>query len=69
MTQTNTQARLHEHAGRVALLLSDDKGNYASNTLYLSSELAEKLAHELLIAARQIRNGYHFASVGINREI
>lgn len=68
MTQTNTQARLHEHAGRVALLLSDDKGRYPCETLYLSTDLARKLANALAFAADQIGQGYHFPTTGINRE-
>lgn len=62
--QTQTTARIHEHAGRVAILI----GN-ATSTLYLSPDLADQLGEELQLAAMQIRNGYHYATKGINREI
>lgn len=67
---TMTQARVHEHAGRVAILLSDDVGEYGhKNTLYLSPDLAAQLAQVLQSASVQVRNGYHFPSTGINREV
>lgn len=60
---TQTTARIHEHAGRVAI------GLEGLPTFYLSTDLALQLSKELKIAATQIRNGYHYQSTGINREV
>lgn len=55
MLNTHNNASVHVHAGRVAFLVGDSK-----ETLYITKEL--------LLAARQINNGYHYPSTGINRE-
>lgn len=68
MANTMTQARLHEHMGRIALLLSDDSGEYGGPTLYLTPALAAKLSEALKTASVQVSNGYHFETVAINRE-
>lgn len=55
-TSTLNKARLHEHAGRIAL-------NFEGfPTVYLSPELALKMAQELNIAGVQVRNGYHYST-------
>lgn len=57
--ETLSGARVHEHAGRVAVRI----GN--SETLYLSPDLARKLGAELKLAAQRIKNGYHYPSTEI----
>mgnify|MGYP000927571430 CR=1 FL=1 len=61
--KTHETARLHEHAGRIAIWIGDTKG-----TVYISTALAEKLAKELALAANQIKNGNHYPVTEINRE-
>lgn len=53
---THTSARIHEHAGRIAIHLE------GVETLYLSVQLAKALATELEIASLQIKNGYHYST-------
>lgn len=65
---TFTQARLHEHAGRVAMSFTNEIGESLGQTVYITTELAAKLAKGLDFAAQQISNGYHFPTTGINRE-
>lgn len=52
-------ARLHEHAGRVAIRLGEQP------TVYMTWMLAEKLAEELKLAAAQIKNANHYPTTEI----
>lgn len=60
MAKTLMKARLHEHSGRIAIHLED------APTVYLAPELAGELAEVLALAAKQIRNGYHFPTTEID---
>ena len=57
--ETLTKARVHEHAGRVAVLI----GN--TQTIYISTNLAFALGKQLTLAAKQIDQGYHYPSTEI----
>jgi len=60
MAEAQTTARLHQHAGRVALRIGEGK------TQYLNWYLAEQLAEELKLAAEQVRHGNHYETTNIN---
>jgi len=57
--ETNIRARLHEHAGRVAVRIGENK------TLYLSTQLAEHLGAALIEAGAQIKHAYHYETTVI----
>jgi hypothetical protein len=59
MSNTHTSARLHEHAGRIALHFE------GVPTIYIDHRLAVNLAEDLTIAAAQVRNGYHYPTTDI----
>ena len=60
MTYTvQTEARLHEHAGSVAVRIGEGE------TVYLTPELAEKLAKELGVAAVRVAGGHAYKTTNI----
>lgn len=59
MSTITNKARLHEHAGRVALNFEGQP------TIYLTWMLAEKLANELKLAASQIQNANHYPTTEV----
>jgi hypothetical protein len=59
MSHTHTQARLHKHAGRIAVNLE------GLPTFYLSTALAEKLGAELQRAAESIKGWDHYPTTTV----
>lgn len=58
---TANYIRLHQHINRIALCFEGQK-----ETVYITPELAEKLANELKTASVQVKNGYHYETKEIN---
>ena len=66
LTQVNTEnsvmthniaekeCQIHEHNGHVCFHLT------GTQTIRITPEMAEKMAVELALASKQIRNGYHY---------
>jgi len=64
MTISQTTARLHHHAGRIAVAFGDG----GVETIYLTPRLAKNLSKELATASTQIINSFHYETTHVGEK-
>jgi len=61
-TEPRTRARIHTHAGNVAVRIGHSEIIGECPTQYISPDLAIRLGKELIEAGNQEKNAYHYGT-------